>query len=349
METITVIGEIPQDIPNYSTLNIHRNRNGVFSIGNYPARFISEIPRWSIQNYTQKNQTILDPFCGSGTTLIESLVANRNAIGIDHNPIATLFAKIKTTPFSSEPLQDGIIFLKSKLTDNLNYELPDFKNRDFWFEKDAVTALAKLKTAINQTKDEKIKDFFLAVFLDLVNIVSNVGSGQILQARRVDYNTKKIHSVQEVYNLFFEKVSSYYNLLKPTFASFDKNSWAKVVNTDSKNLNLTENIDAIITSPPYINAIDYIWASKLKLHWSGFVQNDKRRLDLSSIEIGTERVGDVEIESTGIAELDKKIEDIYRGTNYKASKGQNELRAKVTYKYFRKTYSCTKNLHLHCF
>lgn len=336
MKTVTVIGEIPKNIPKHSTLNIHRNRNGVHSIGNYPARFIPEIPRWAIHNYTSENQTVLDPFCGSGTTLIESLIAKRNAIGIDHNPVAVLFARIKTKPFSDISIQDSVMELKSNLANTTTkYELPEFKNRDFWFEKDVVIALGKLKAAINLTTNSTSKDFFLGVFLDLVNVVSKVGSGQILQARRSNYNNKKSYSQQDVQNLFFEKLSNYYKLLRTVFRNFSKNHEPKVINSDAKSLKLIDKIDAIITSPPYINAIDYIWASKLKLHWSGFIQNDNERLNLSSMEIGTERIKDIEIDSTGILELDKKIEDIQMGVKYKASKGQNELRAKVTYKYFR--------------
>jgi len=104
-------------------------------------------------------------------------------------------------------------------------------------------------------------------------------------------------------------------------------------------INLTGNwnCDAVITSPPYINAIDYVWASKFELHWLGLVSNDRERLDLYTQEIGTERISRNEycqLGKTGNAYLDNLIADIYYGTQYQASKGQNQLRARVVYKYF---------------
>lgn len=103
--------------------------------------------------------------------------------------------------------------------------------------------------------------------------------------------------------------------------------------------------------PPYINAMDYVWASKFELHWLGFVANNEARLNLYSKEIGTERITSEEYKvlgRTGNDHLDKIIEDIYYGKEYKASAGQNQLRARVVYKYFEdmKKHFMTCHEHL---
>ena len=95
--------------------------------------------------------------------------------------------------------------------------------------------------------------------------------------------------------------------------------------------------DAVITSPPYINAIDYVWASKFELHWLGLVKNNQDRLNLYEKEIGTERISSKDYKELGQTEnsqLDSLIQDIYTGKYYQASKGQNQLRSRVVYKYF---------------
>src|ERR671925_928189 len=63
----------------------------------YSAKYIPQIPNRLISYFTEKNDLVLDTFMGSGTTLVESKVLGRNAIGIDVNPLACLVAKVKTT------------------------------------------------------------------------------------------------------------------------------------------------------------------------------------------------------------------------------------------------------------
>lgn len=95
--------------------------------------------------------------------------------------------------------------------------------------------------------------------------------------------------------------------------------------------------DAIVTSPPYINAIDYVWASKFELHWLEFVKTNRDRLNLYSREIGTERIPKKECQELGVSgnqQLDRLIEEIYFARKYQASSGQNQLRARVVYQYF---------------
>src|SRR4030067_2824953 len=92
---------IPDEIEQGSILNIFTNNVTAHTHGfhKYPAKFIPHIPKWAINKYLagQKNKTILDPFCGSGTTLVEGILAGHNVIGIDVDPLSALISKVKTT------------------------------------------------------------------------------------------------------------------------------------------------------------------------------------------------------------------------------------------------------------
>lgn len=71
----------------------------------YPARFSPHFARTVINNFSEPGEVILDPFMGSGTTLIEAMVAGRKCLGTDISPLATLIAKTKTTIYSERELR----------------------------------------------------------------------------------------------------------------------------------------------------------------------------------------------------------------------------------------------------
>ena len=70
----------------------------------YPTRYISAVPRFAINAYSKAGETVLDPFCGSGTTAIEAMLLGRNAMSIDIDPFARLLIKVKTTDYSKEDI-----------------------------------------------------------------------------------------------------------------------------------------------------------------------------------------------------------------------------------------------------
>lgn len=70
----------------------------------YPARFSPIFVRAVIEEFTEPGDTILDPFLGGGTTLVEGLVLDRKVIGVDINPIAVFVSKVKSTPLSKSQL-----------------------------------------------------------------------------------------------------------------------------------------------------------------------------------------------------------------------------------------------------
>src|SRR5919198_3227064 len=71
----------------------------------YSSKYIPQIPHYLIANFTKRNDLILDNFVGSGTTLVESKILGRHAIGVDINPLACLVAKVKTTNIQKPNLE----------------------------------------------------------------------------------------------------------------------------------------------------------------------------------------------------------------------------------------------------
>lgn len=340
LDYFNIEGDIPTEISEGEFISVNRETPlKIYQLGFQPAKSIPEIPRWFLQKYTKTSSTILEPFAGSGTTIIESLKNNRQIFWLDYHPLSRLICRVKTTEFIIDEIrQDVFNILEISRTQKNAPRTVDFSNKDFWFQKPVQEGLEILKEHILQARPN-IQPVLWLIFSLTVRKTSDMNDGMILAAKRSHIQEIPVRSRSDVFDCFQSYATKAVDAL---------DEWGTVVNgtrkkakelpiDDARIIATRHKFDAVITSPPYINAIDYVWASKFELHWLGLVKNDSDRLALYETEIGTERISSQEFNElgqTGNSNLDPLIEEIYNGKKYKASKGQNALRARVTYKYF---------------
>lgn len=354
-------GDIPISLPDNSLISITRDQPlKIYSIGFQPAKSIPEIPRWFLNKYGAKDFIVVEPFAGSGTTLIECIRFGASTYWLDFHPLSQLICRVKTTPVNLNNVyaQYNLISEKS-LKLKTAPSTVDFSNRDFWFQQSVREALEIIKFLIYEIDDMDIRNIFLLALSSTVRKVSNMNDGMILAARRTNVADIPNYSREDTYRYFGYYLKKIIDALKEWQLLLKHKKIIKEVGDDSKNIKGDWVCDAIITSPPYINAIDYVWASKFELHWTGLVTGNQDRLNLSSKEVGTERVqisNKESIRPTGHKDLDGLIKDIDAGTKYKASKGQNSLRARVVYQYFmdmtkhfKQSYERTRGGGYYCF
>lgn len=141
----------------------------------YPAMMIPQIARKLIEKYGEKSRLLFDPYCGTGTSLVEANLKNINAIGTDLNPLARLIAETKTSTINIQTLDlylrdfnDKIFALKFGIKESLSITLPDFQNIDFWFSEDVQIQLAVIKNYIDKISDENVQNFFKVAFSETV-------------------------------------------------------------------------------------------------------------------------------------------------------------------------------------
>ena len=335
-----VEGEIPLDIPKGAFISLQRKTPlKIYSLGFQPAKSIPEIPRWFLQKYLREGLTILEPFAGSGTSIIEAIKNQLSVYWLDYHPLSQLNCQVKTTLWQSEQ----IVAEKERILNNAlrQKEAPEtinFTNRDFWFQKPVREGLEILKHQIVKSPPNTQKLLWLA-YASTVRKTSNMNDGMLLAARRSKFEEIPQRSREDTFKYFefyadkaVEAIREWNNFLN-NYRGIIK----EVFPADARTITGNWQCDAIVTSPPYINAIDYVWAAKFELHWLGMVKSDRDRLNLYSNEIGTERIAKQEwkeLGRTGYQNLDRLIEDIYFAKKYRASQGQNQLRARVVYQYF---------------
>ena len=148
-------------IPDKSKIVASTNR----LFNKYPTRYISAVPRFAINAYSNIGETVLDPFCGSGTTAIEAMLLGRNAVSIDIDPFARLLIKVKTTYYSPEDLEflDEIIKKMETMApdDDANYPMPNIPNISKWFCEYSQQWLSFLRYTIDELTgcNKKIHDY----------------------------------------------------------------------------------------------------------------------------------------------------------------------------------------------
>lgn len=249
------------------------------SIHPYPAKFIPQIPRKAIIKFTKEGENVLDIFCGSGTTLVEANLLNRNSYGIDVNPIAILIAKTKTLKLNQKEFNEIEKWIKESrpiiLSDLNKYKkineygnneklfIPDFYNRDHWFEKHVSKELAILLYYINKIDNMKLELLLKCALSSIVVRVSNQDS----DTRYSAINKKQIGEGDTV-NIFFYKLKGIIRAIKD-YTKHSTGCEVKLLHDDSRIFfpELKEQINLIVTSPPYLNTYDYHKYHRQRMHW----------------------------------------------------------------------------------
>ena len=296
----------------------------------YPAKFFPELPRWLIQRYSKPGDLILDPFTGSGTTNVEAIMNQRHSIGIDIDPFARFLSKVKTRKLELFNLKNNVNSLLSEIVKfNPKYiskkELPDFPYRDNWFNFEILQELAFLKKIIIGQTDGEIKDFLLITLSSIIRQVSNADNNCTRTVVRKKLN-KKIYPSMALTKFAEKLLLNTYRMEEFVWKCTDSTKTIIPDGSDAKNIKYEDNtFDLALTSPPYVNAVDYPRTHQLEIYWLGIMSGSLTPLKRK--HIGTESVFVKDYghkHSIGIEEADIVINKIYK---------QDPRRAYIAYKY----------------
>jgi hypothetical protein len=334
-------------------------------IHTYPGRISPSIAFYflSLNEFKSLKGYVLDPFAGSGTILLESLinpVLKRPALGVEINPLARLISKVKTTVLNEEEINKSLIKIKNiyEKVNKKDYEIPSFTNIDLWFSKKAKLQLAKLKFSIAKVKlNDNYRDFFWLSFSKIIRKVSkadpHIPPPVVLKPIKYKNNPKEYQKLKAYLKavenpniwLLFEKSvkeNSKLSILNKLTELVNNKIDAKIISDNAKDIsidkirpcgNITKNggiklsdesIDIILTSPPYLTAQKYIRSTKLELLWLGYSSEELSKLERKTI--GSEYVTkSTPICLLNIESIDKLLEAVYK---------KSKPRGIMVYEYF---------------
>jgi tRNA G10 N-methylase Trm11 len=257
----------------------------------YPARMIPQIAGKLLDMFAAADATLLfDPYCGTGTSLVEGLVRGINVVGTDLNPLARLIAQAKTSTPDLSGVDKQIAkfnrFALHPATPAL-VEPPNIcgiSRLEFWFKPQVIERLAQIKEFVDATKGETVCSFFQIAFSETVRESSNTRNEEF-KLYRYDAERLKLFN-PDVLGIMAAKLKRnrlglqkfltiMQNFSHPPIAHvYDFNTVTEVPH----NKIALESVDIVVTSPPYGDShttVAYGQYSRLSAAWLGLEEPDK--------------------------------------------------------------------------
>jgi len=247
----------------------------------YPAMMIPQIARKLIKAYGIAEGWLLDPYCGTGTSLVEASLFGMHSVGCDINPLVRLIATAKSTPVCFSALDETLSELDASLFEIRYREshlpdapIPNIENLTYWFSDEVIRTLAYLRDRIRRVTDKALQNFILVAFSETVREVSYTRNGEFKLYRMPTNKLKDFKP--DVFGIFSKKLRRNRQGLA---AYLEKRKNVKVsvsvANTVEGHLPTPRppaGYDIVITSPPYGDSqttVAYGQFSRLAAEWIG--------------------------------------------------------------------------------
>jgi DNA modification methylase len=280
-----------------------------FSIYRYPAKFIPQVIAYILKNYCKPNMTVFDPFAGYGTVGIVSRLFGYNYELWDLNPMLKVIHDTATM----RPIEVDINKLIQELKNSNEIFIPKWSNLKYWHPEEFLDLLTKVWGYYHNLEDNELKKLLVIPLLKVTRYFS-YSDEKIHKLYKSKYAKKKVEDLlkKDWKTLFFtmlfneirellKKIEDY-NSLRPKPVKYKIKAGIDTLNTK-----LDQDVDVLITSPPYLQAQEYIRSTKLELFWLGYSENYIRQL--SKKEIPYANVRKIEVYSKTYEEIRSKIKD----------------------------------------
>jgi len=264
----------------------------------FPARMAPGIAL-EVMGEDRKPLRVLDPMMGSGTVLAVARSKGHRGVGVDIDPLAVLISKVWTTAIDAEEVRDRAREVLDRAR-GISYALPcrdayprhaDVETRAFvayWFDRNARRQLTSLATAINRVRDDGVRDALWCAFSRLI-ITKQSGASLAMDLAHSRPHRAFDRAPTKPFLKFLPAVD------RVVGNCVDKGTPGRgpapcIQEGDARDLPIgNASVDLVLTSPPYLNAIDYMRCSKFSLVWMGHCIKELRLVRAKSIgcEVGT--------------------------------------------------------------
>jgi len=264
----------------------------------YLGKFVPQLVEIFLRMYFKPGDTVYDPFCGSGTTLVEANALDINAVGCDISSFNCLLSSVKTQHYNLQKAQSEILDILQRtesvarpdlFSKNNGHDIPNTTNAYLldWYAPQARRALL---TYHNYIQDYHYQDLLRTI------LSRSARSARLTTHFDLDFPKKPQTEPYQCYKHsrictptqealgFLRRYSLDTSRRIEEFAAIQTDAKVQVICDDSRYVNLPKKLSGIITSPPYVGLIDYHEQHRYAYELLGL-------MDKSHLEIGAAKRG----------------------------------------------------------
>ncbi len=262
----------------------------------FAARLPPPLAQWAVQSFTDPGDYVLDVMCGSGTTLVEGLLAGRHAWGVDIDPLARLIARTKATPLPADRIVALADAVERRLADSGVEDSwrPNLPRLEYWFREDVSADLARVKSVIAEATapESALRNLAWTVFSSLIVARTSVANARDLVHSR--HHFREWTTNPDVPGRFVRQLRRAAGMMQDLARRLPDGPavTVRLAGTDARALTIPDGaVDLTFFSPPYVSALDYPRAHAFAVAWLSDVLEvdiDQYRMDARRY-IGTDR------------------------------------------------------------
>lgn len=244
----------------------------------FSASFVQSI--FDEYSTTYHNPVILDPFSGCGTVQVQAKLNGYESFGTELNPLLHFISRAKLNCWNVRPAK--LINTYKNLKESGEAVPPPFLKSTKHFEKNVLRRLLKIKASIDTLNGKsqegiEIKDLLRLAFSSILIDCSNLKRSPCLGYARnkiVTASTPRVLMDQKV-----QMIANDLGIIQRDYKEFIQ-VFSQVTLANAMEYLHTRKYDLVITSPPYMNGMDYVINYKIEMGWLGFAlnQSDLKRL-----------------------------------------------------------------------
>ncbi len=291
-----------------SVPKIPSTTHGAFAIYKYPAKFIPQVIAYPLKKYGKPNFRIFDPFAGYGTVGVVSRIYGYDYELWDLNPLTEV---IHNTILIENPSLNLANLMKEIRKSNEEF-IPKWSRVEYWFPEEFLNELSKTWGYVHSLPAElknllfipmiKVSRFFSWADEKTHKLYkSKYAKKKVKELLGSDWKTKYYKMIEKEIKLLLNRLLDY-KQLNPLSVNFKLK-----IGVDTLETKLEEEANILISSPPYLQAQEYIRSTKLALYWLNYDDNYVKSLGRK--EIPYRAVNEIDIHSDLYYSCREKIED----------------------------------------